>query len=76
MRDEDKRFTGGPAFPVVECDQVHGTRVECGMTLRDWFAGMAMSGLLCADEFGWKSEDLALQAYDHADAMLLLRKGE
>ena len=33
--------TGGPAFPT-NADNVQSTD---GMTLRDWFAGMAMQGL-------------------------------
>jgi hypothetical protein len=32
---------GGPAFPTQ-----NGTRNDQGMTLRDWFAGMALQGLL------------------------------
>lgn len=40
---------GGPAFPVpngVRC----GT--DCnGMSLRDWFAGMAIQGLMANNEF-------------------------
>ena len=60
--------TGGPAFPHSrlgsDCD---------GMTLRDWFAGMAMQALLPdvsnpPDEH-WKY-GVALDAYAMADAML------
>ena len=39
--------TGGPAFPFVFDDMVTHTRqVYTGMTLRDWFAGMAMQAHL------------------------------
>jgi hypothetical protein len=31
---------GGPAFPVVAFSDLHG------MTLRDWFAGKAMQGMI------------------------------
>ncbi len=35
--------TGGPAFPAHHFDLAEG---EHGMTLRDWFAGKAMQGML------------------------------
>ena len=39
--------TGGPAFPFVFDDMVKHTReVYTGMTLRDWFAGMAMQSII------------------------------
>ena len=40
----DKRLTGGAAFPVV-CENGLG-HISNGMTLRDWFAGMALQGRL------------------------------
>lgn len=69
---------GGPAFPVYP----HQTQnPSSGMTLRDWFAGMALQGMLasphlCADI----PDDIALvdavpaKAYDYADAMLATRE--
>ena len=58
---------GGPAFP---CDQ---DPLHCypGMTLRDWFAGQALS--FCLAEFGGNADDqrqYAEAAYQIADAML------
>jgi len=38
---------GGPAFPVPTDPLNPGTN---GMSLRDWFAGMAMQGMLSNDE--------------------------
>jgi len=35
---------GGPAFPVVFGDSAYS-----GMTLRQWYAGMAMQGILSSD---------------------------
>lgn len=62
---------GGPAFPftVEECP---------GMTLRDWFAGLAMHSLCCEKEFKMfvhkNGKDvrgsIAMAAYEYADAML------
>jgi len=45
-----------------------------GMTLRDWFAGQALAGLLAKD---WYSATRAAEgAYGIADAMLKMRKVE
>ena len=45
---------GGPAFPGErQSSMFGGGRVTSeGMSLRDWFAGMAMQGLLSGDFFG------------------------
>ena len=75
---------GGPAFPL----HLHMQGAE-GMTLRDYFAAMALQGL-CANPNGPYSEtnplvcgpdnrstlDVARESYDLADAMLAARKGE
>lgn len=65
---------GGPAFPVP------ANQEYSGMTLRDWFAGMAMQGLLaanaqCHDAVTDKNVDavIAREAYLSADAMLAER---
>lgn len=79
MSDKNKD-TGGPAFPVPlndgeawVCRQGDGL----GMTLRDWFAGMAMQGMYANQSFdNWGVGDVAVTAYDQADAMLELRKGK
>lgn len=62
-----KKKDGGPAFPVPWDNK--GT----GMTLRDWFAGQALAGLLAnANQEPWEVE-VTKQAYDFADAMLAAR---
>jgi len=80
--------TSGPAFPVVwhnEGDQNNsapdgatvppfGTHQLQGMTLRQWYAGQALSGL-CAEEAYLagqriKYDQIALRAWAYADAML------
>lgn len=62
--------TGGSVFPTIH----NGSTLpgERGITLRDWFAGMAMQALLTALEDG-KEHQAALipgTAYRVADAML------
>jgi hypothetical protein len=72
-----------PAFPVVFTDQVYGKDGESstdtysagGMTLRDWFAGQALAGLIGhPTTFGCTGDStIAEMAYKLADAMLLER---
>lgn len=67
---------GGSAFPLCVPDY-HGDRphLESGMTLRDWFAGQALAGLLADGKNSGRFADIASDAYDFADAMLAARKG-
>ena len=60
---------GGPAFPIGSGDM----RDPTGMTLRDYFAGLAMQGLLTHDDEGLIPET-ARDAYRYADAMLKARE--
>ena len=62
--------TGGPAFPAPAGVQ-HIT--EQGMTLRDWFAGMAMQGI-CASGPDISNPVIAAEAYALADAMIKQRE--
>lgn len=55
-----------PAFPVVS---PLGESYS-GLTRRDWFAGMAMQGILAHYGHQGSSEKLAEYAFEHADAML------
>lgn len=69
---------GGPAFPVtadVLCDHTSGTSVRLtGMTLRDYFAGQALTGLLAVPNGPQSGPDMyARDAYTVADAMLAER---
>ena len=71
---------GGPAFPVPEMHYGTDTKQRCdnqGMTLRDWFAGMALQGYLagrnnCADEnpMNFERARAASDCYRYADAMI------
>lgn len=53
------------------------THREEGMELRDWFAGLAMQGILASDPDDQGHEDgleaIAIVAYKTADAMMKAR---
>ena len=70
--------TGGPAFPAMRYE--FGGEDD-GMSLRDWFAGMAMQGFCVATVEdspvgGWDFKYLAEHAYRCADAMIAEREKE
>ena len=57
-----------PAFPVAGSNY---SAAWPGMTLRDWFAGMALQGLIIHNNYGSVSDgNISLGAYAYADAML------
>ena len=66
----------GPAFPVTPTDNSGKIGpTEYGLTKREWFAGMALQGILSRDSIQFhKSTTIAVWAYDYADAMV--RAGE
>ena len=74
---------GGPAFPtdrrvhVSHCStgDVEVPLCESGMTLRDWFAGLAMIGFLCRPKLE-SPRETAEDAYMAADALLRHRREE
>jgi len=59
---------GGPAFPI---DTQNQFPTQSGMSLRDWFAGMALVGLLA--KYG-NSDTAACEAFYQADVMLAERE--
>lgn len=75
--------TGGAAFPrrpwerrnedgvLLEAD--YGTD---GMTLRDYFAAVALQGLLASGPHDCKVSDLVTEAADYADALIAERNRE
>jgi hypothetical protein len=83
---------GGPAFPTISTDKMwtsDGDHVlpdvssSGGLTIRDWFAGKALQGMLAdsensysctAEETHW-TQAVARVAYQMADAMIQARKG-
>lgn len=81
-----KQDNGGPAFPAsgeVICDNGHYELKQEGMSLLDWFAGMALQGDMASQstdicEWGNNTRDEFLQErakflYRFADAMLTER---
>ncbi len=79
---------GGPAFPLQALASP-GSEATWGMTLRDWFAGQVIVGLMAklplvdqTGSLGVKVEDkiaynqdIAESCYAIADAMLRAREG-
>lgn len=66
---------GGPAFPVpAGAAGLNGDwhYADPGMTLRDWFAGMALQGMTANHDC--QVNPAAEKAYRYADAMLAARK--
>ena len=61
---------GGPAYPITEVP--NRATIHVGLTIRDWFAGLALSSL-SASNFD-KYADMAHDAYQIADAMLAARE--
>jgi hypothetical protein len=76
-----EREDGGPAFPQ-RVERQRGpfeteVTIYFGMSLRDWFAGQALAGLLASEEPDFQMPSkakLADTAYGYADAMLAARK--
>jgi hypothetical protein len=70
---------GGPAFPnsrIGTCDG-ETAGIDCnGMSLRDWFAGRAMQGLIASNDEGAgdRIDEVPGYAYAIADAMLRARE--
>ena len=67
--------TGGPAFPMPETEKYHP---QFGMTMRDYFASAALTGILsgpCGKDGVQVMEwlDCPLFAYQIADQMLAAR---
>ncbi len=73
---------GGPAFPQTTVVDPTGSwvtveRGAVGLSLRDWFAGQAITGILADnEEYGPTVQEAAETAYKIADAMLKARTRE
>lgn len=75
---------GGPAFPAT-CSHEgiplvvsYSKEQVSGMSLRDWFAGQALTGILAhsttCNEQAWKSDTCAAEwSYSLADALIAAR---
>ena len=70
--------TGGHAFPTLFIEPEHGSGYA-GMTLRDWFAGQALAGLigkLGSDKEWYSVGDYCYHAADQLIAARNQAKGE
>ena len=69
---------GGPAFPhpALGNEAFQPSYDMSGMSLRDWFAGQALSSIYMrfVPDAEPEADDVATQAYIIADAMLEARK--
>ena len=78
----NKKNDGGQAFPrsMSNMGGEHSPYGPDGMTLRDWFAGQALAGLIASSRTHgkWIDEEeykiFAADAYNQADAMLKARE--
>ena len=58
------------AFPSPYCPDTDNGG-EPGLTVREWYAGMALQGIINGGNFqAWKLDGIAKLAFDVADAML------
>lgn len=57
-----------PAFPRTVTYSDGSSETWPGMTLRQWYAGMAMQGLVVSAD--WSTTTIAEEAFRLADAML------
>ena len=74
---------GGPASPLQDWDPcIHAPRSHTGLSIRDWFAGMALPSVVAAMENNKHRDGLPVElvpdvvaetAYLFADAMLIAR---
>ena len=71
---------GGPAFPGKICtghiDDAPIYEHPYGMSLRDYFAGQALAGIIFNIRPSYTNTDIATTCYSMADAMLAERKGK
>ena len=76
MSESKTIYDGGPAFARSAAEHGHGGHYEQdGMSLRDWFAGQALVGILSTysdDLVAW--EKVSHRAFGIADAMITARK--
>ena len=71
---------GGPAFPFGQVSELTGQPINGffspGMTLRDWFAGQALIGLMTGyHDHPNICKTCAELAFEAADEMIAARKG-
>jgi len=71
---------GGPAFPIPPIDNGPGnikSQPHYGMSLRDWFAGMALQGILAGRY--WEVAEITdpiTESYNMANEMIEVSEDE
>ena len=76
----DKTKDGGPAIPRAPFEYTDHrgmnweVREQRGMTLRDYFAGQALAGLLANARYDLPMASDVSSAFEYADAMLSQRE--
>jgi hypothetical protein len=73
MSNETSIDNGGRAFPQISPSLFAAP--EAGMTLREYYAGQAMQGML-ADDGLWPAGQLAERAVSFADALIAALRGK
>lgn len=72
-----KELAGGSAFPHLTATQEGREEAvhfgDPGMTLRDWFAGLAMQGMIANPNDNNRKTELVMHAFQYADHMLAER---
>lgn len=68
MRDD-----GGAAFPLPAHSHSDLLKSHGGMSLRDYFAGQALAGLIAQTDKALPTKTFAQEAYLCADAMIVER---
>jgi len=66
---KDKPAFPRSAFSLREEGTLLKTELYEGMTLREWYAGMALQGVFLSNRYG-EPEDAAEYAFQIADAMI------
>ena len=75
------QHNGGPAFPTHGGaggdDDPRNHTLGGGLSMRDWFAGQALAGIMANPELdgAGSAKQAAVVAYQAADAMLAARGG-
>lgn len=68
--------SGGNAFPYCVWVGDHHNGHNTGMSKREWYAGMALQGLLANPSVILKQTDIPELSFEYADAMIRAGKGE